>query len=276
MASRPGRLVLTIPTPSADGKYYSRYPAGNAPGVGGPPTIRQQNTNQWPGQSANGDPQSLTETLAMTSNVVAQNSLFVLLANYNLGGVGGACSITDSQSNTYTKIGQTDNDDPSANMSLYAFICPRLSASGALTLTGHWNQPEWQALLALEMTGLAASPVLAYNGRVQTAGSTTADSLTTNSVAGGSNLGIILAFSLNGTDQNLANSGGVGSPNTGTGWTAINSGVINWNGEENSFVGPACAAQYKTYASAMGTVTPTFTPKKAGESYVSIAVALSQ
>jgi hypothetical protein len=239
----------------------------------GLPAIVQEATNQWPGQNALGDPQSLTETLSLPGSITAGNFIVVLAANYNLGGTGGTVSMADNLGNTYTKRIQVDDDDPSANMSLYVFTCP-ITSGGSHTLTGTWNQPEWQALHIVELSGIASSSqYITSASNVQTAGGTTTDSLNSGALACGSVAGMVLAWCLNGTDQNLANGGGVGSPSVGTGLTGINSGIINWNGEENSFVGPACQPQYKT-SSSLGTVTPTWTPKKAGESYVSVGIAL--
>jgi len=242
------------------------------------PLIVQQATDRWPGQNTASPPdnsQSLTRTLILPNSITAGNSLVIFAAQYNLGGAGGTVSFTDSLGNTYPAAARrVDDDDSSANMSLYVFCMPRIVNPGACTLTATFAQLEWQALLALELSGLSASPILDSAGNVQTATATTADFLTTGTMAGGSNKGIVLGICLNGTDQNTANGGGVGSPDLGTGFTAINSGIINWSGWENSFVGPACACEYKTFSSAMGSVAATFTPKKAAESYVSLAIAL--
>jgi hypothetical protein len=201
--------------------------------------------------------------------------LVIFAAQYNAGGTGGTISLSDNRSHTYgSVIRRVDDDDPSANMSLYVFCLPRITTGGSLTLTGTFAQVEWQALFVMEVSGLLASPVLASASAVTTATGTTTDSLSGGSLVAGSNRGIVISVCLNGTDQNLANSGGVGSPNIGTGYTAINSGVINWNGEENSFVGPAAACEYKIFTGNIGTTSPTFTPKKAGESYMAVSVAL--
>jgi hypothetical protein len=270
-----GRLVCSIPQASSDGKYYAAYPNGDKPG--GLPAIVQQANAEWPGQNTASPPynsQSLTRTISLASPITVGNSLVIFAAQYNLGGAGSGFSIADDLGNSYPAYTRKiDNDDPSANMSLYVLVLPRITVGGTVTFTATFGQVEWQALFPLELSGLAASPILDSAGNVQTATTTAADFLTTGNLVCGANPGIMLALSLNGTDQNAANSGGVGSPNAGTGFTAINSGIINWHGVENSFVGPACQPEYLT-SSNLGTRAATFTSKKAAESYVQLGIAL--
>jgi hypothetical protein len=236
----------------------------------------QQADNQWPGQNANGDSQSLTNSVTLPSNVTVGNSLVVFVANYNLGGVGGTVTLSDNLGHTYAgTLRRVDDDNPNDNMSLYVFCLPRITTSGSLTLTATYPQLEWHGLFVMEVSGLISSPVLATASNVATANSTTANSLNAGTLAAGAHPGIIFAICLNGTDGNASLGGGVGAPSIGTGYTACNAGITNWNGEENSFVGPACATEYKVFTSNIGTVTPSFTPKKSGEGYVGISIALA-
>jgi hypothetical protein len=247
-----------------------------APPVSPPPAMVQQASNQWPGQSALGDPQSLTETLTMPGSVTAGNSIVVFALTYNLGQAGHTITITDSQGNTWSAASK-QVDDLVENLSWCVFCLPRLASSGSgYTITGHFDLLEWQGLWMTEWSNLAASPVIDANGRIQTAsgsGGALTDQLST-SLSGSTNTGVVIAVSHNTTDANTANGGGVGSPNTGTGWTSANAGIIDWNGEENTFVGPGGACEYTVYTAAMGTVTPTFSPKKGAENYCTIGIAL--
>ena len=252
-----------------------RWTASPTPSV---PTLVQQVNDRWPGQNTAAPPdnsQSLTRTIALPGNITAGNSIAILVCHFNTGvAPGGTVSFTDNLSNTFpAATGRVDDVDPSANMSVYAFFMPRITTGGAQTITATFPYLEWQSLLVMEWTGLANQAPLDWNGSVQTATATTADFLTTGNIAGGSSAGIFIGHCLNGTDQNTANGGGVGSPDVGTGFTAVNSGTTNWSGIENSFVGPACQPEY-LYSTNMGTRAMTYTPKKAAESYVSIGMAL--
>lgn len=242
------------------------------------PTLVQQATDRWPGQNTASPPdnsQSLTRTISLPGNITAGNSLIIQVCHFNSAtSPGGTVSFADNLSNTFpAATHRVDDLDASANMSLYLFFVPRITTGGAQTITATFPYLEWQSLLIMEWSGLANQAPLGFNGSVQTATTTTADFLTTGSIAGGANAGIFIGHCLNGTDQNTANGGGVGAPSVGTGFTALNSGTTNWNGVENSFVGPACQPEY-LYSTNMGTLAMTYTPKKAAESYVSIGMAL--
>jgi len=238
------------------------------------PAIVQQADNQWPGQSTVGDPQSLTETLTMPGSVTAGNSIVVFAETYNLGQTGHTITITDSQSNTWPAAARSI-DDLVENLSWFVFCLPRLSGSGTgYTITGHYDLLEWQSLFMVEMSNLDISPVIATNALIQNPANANVDSLNPGSLAGGTNRGIILAISQNTVDGNASLGGNVGAPNVGTGWSAINSGIVDWGGRENTYIGASTATEYKIFSSAMGTVTPTFTPKQSGERYCSIGIAL--
>lgn len=243
------------------------------------PGLIQQATDRWPGQNTAAPPdnsQSLTRTLTATSSVTAGNSIVVFGVTYNLGQTGHGITISDNQGNTWPASSKTV-EDLVENLTWCVFCLPRLASSGSgYTITATFSLLEWQGLWMTEWSNLASSPVIDANGRIQTAsgsGGALTDQLST-SLSGGSNTGVVIAVGHNTTDANAANGGGVGAPNTGTGWTNANSGIIDWNGLENEFVGPGGACEYLIYTSAMGTVTPTFSPKKGAENYCTIAIAL--
>jgi len=249
-----------------------------APPVIAPPALVQQIDDRWPGQNTAAPPdnsQSLTRTIALPSNITAGNSIVIQVCHFNSAtSPGGTVSFADNLGNTFpAAVGRVDDLDASANMSLYLFFMPRIATGGAQTITATFPYLEWQSLLIMEWSGLANQAPLDWNGSVQTATTTAADFLTTGNIVGGTNAGIFIGQCLNGTDQNTANGGGVGSPNVGTGFTPVNSGTTNWSGIENSFVGPACQPEY-LYSSNLGTRAMTYTSKKAAESYVSIGMAL--
>jgi len=242
------------------------------------PALVQQIDDRWPGQNTAPPPdnsQSLTRTIALPGNITAGNSIVIQVCHFNSAtSPGGTVSFADNLGNTFpAAVGRVDDLDASANMSLYLFFMPRITTGGAQTITATFPYLEWQSLLVMEWSGLANQAPLDWNGSVQTSTTTASDFLTTGNIVGGSNAGIFIGQCLNGTDQNTANGGGVGSPNCGTGFTAVNSGTTDWSGIENSFVGPACQPEY-LYSTNLGTRAMTYTAKKAAESYVSIGMAL--
>jgi hypothetical protein len=237
------------------------------------PAIIQQADNAWPGQSTAGDPQSLTETLTMPGSVTAGNSIVVFAVTFNLGQTGHTITITDNQGNTWPAASRSI-DDLTENLSWFVFCLPRLGSSGSYTITGHYDLLEYQSLFMMEISNLDVSPVIATNAQIQNPTNTTADQLTPGSLAGGTNQGIVLAISENTADGNSIFGTDVGSPNVGTGWTSINAGIVDWLGRENTHIGPSAATEYKLFTSAMGTVTPSFTPKLGSERFVTIAIAL--
>jgi hypothetical protein len=240
------------------------------------PAIIQQANDRWPGQSANGDSQSLTRTLTLPSSVTAGNSIVVFGITYNLGQTTHTIVMTDNQGNTWPAAAKKV-DDTTENLTWCVFCLPRLGSSGSgYTVTATFSLLEYQGLLVMEVSNLDASPVLDANGQVQVSsgtGGTLTDQVST-SLAGGANKGVVYSTCCNNSDGGPINGTDVGAPNIGTGWSAINSGIVDWNGEENTHVGPSTACEVKIFSSSMGTVTPTFSPKLAGERYLTMGIAL--
>jgi len=244
------------------------------------PTIVQQATDRWPGQNTAAPPdnsQSLTRTLSFANPVSSSNGIVLFGITYNLGQTGHGISITDNQGATWPTWSKRV-EDVVENLTWCVFCLPRIASSGSgYTITATFDLLEWQGIWMAEVNNLAASPVLDAQGQLQTAsgtGGALIDQLSTGTaLAGGTNRGIIFAVGHNTTDANAANGGGVGAPDIGTGWTAANSGIIDWNGLENEFVGPGGIVEYNTYTS-IGSITPTFSPKKGAENYISIGIAL--
>lgn len=244
----------------------------------GAPAIIQQNNAEWPGQNTAAPPyndQSLTRILATPGNVTSGNSIVVFACTYNLGQTGHNVTIADSQGNTWpAKSKQVD--DTVENLSWLVFCLPRLTASGAYSITATFDLLEWQSLWITEVSNLAASPVIDANGRVQTAsgsGGALTDQLSTT-LAGSTNTGIMLAVCHNTADGGPTLGTDVGLPNIGTGFTQANTGITNWHGVENSHDGFGAACISKVYSSAMGTLTPSFSPKLGSENYLTLGIAL--
>src|ERR1044071_1022871 len=186
------------------------------PVVPGTVSLVQQVNAEWPGQNTAPPPyndQSLTRTISLPNPITAGNSIVILVCHFNLGTTGQTVSFTDNLSNAFpAATRRVDDLDSSANMSLYAFFMPRITTGGSQTITAIFPYLEWQSLLIMEWSGLANQAPLDSNGSVQTATTTANDFLTTGNIVAGSNAGILIGHCLNGTDQNAANGGGVGSP----------------------------------------------------------------
>lgn len=235
--------------------------------------VRQSNFGSWPGQSALGDPQSLTQTLTLPLNVLAGSALVLFATDSNGGNPGPSISLSDTLSNSYSQKQKIDDTLSSGWQSTYAYVVQNTSA-GALTLTATYGNVEWQGLMLLEIANVPASCYLGVNGNLQTGyTATTTDGITSNTIAGGGVRAILLGFGMALGDQGVPNGGsGLGRPNAGTGFSTV-SEIWNWHGEENTSNAPAAIVTYKNYSS-MGTVAATFTGTGGTDDYSSIAIAL--
>ena len=219
---------------------------------GGGPTLRQFAQVATPGDGQ-------TTQQVTLANVLAGSAVVVFVTEYNIGGsppgsaTPSAITVTDTAGNTYALLDVINCYPPSSDLqAVMSFWCPDVPAASSLTITATYVGLEWQGVLAVEVSGVPASPTMSHGGNYVTgavAGST--DAIVGPGVAVGAVPTLVLAMSMD-------SAGLMGNPLAGTGYTD-KAEVWNWLGAEGSANWTETILETKTTSSA-GTVTPTFTP----------------
>jgi hypothetical protein len=221
--------------------------------------VRQSIFNNWPGQSANGDPQNTNQSLTLPSNVLATSALVVFGTLSNGGSVVAAPTLNDTLNGAgYTKLEQTDDTNSVGWQSTFLFYLPN-SLAGAYRLDVVFANVEWQGIAVLEVTNVPAAPLIDHKS-AKTLGytATTTDDLSSGVLAGAGNKAILIGLGQTLGDASVLNGGsGLGRPNKGTNFTTLLE-VWNDNGEENTSFAPTGLIETQFFAS-MGNVAATFT-----------------
>lgn len=282
-----GTAAIVEPADTASG---SSPPVGSAAitesaealaGIGsaGPsvPTLRQSVFNNWPGQSALGDPQSLTQSLTLPSAVLPGSTMVLVGTLSNGGAVVASPTYSESGDGTWgsgTKLQQIDDTGQLQSMFLH---CLQNTAGGWNVLNITFANFEWQGAYLQEWVNVPAASVIASTKNLQSGiTATTTDLITSTGVAGAGAVAILLGFSAVTGDNNIANGGsGQGRPLVGTGFSGIDDpGVWNDHGEENTSTSPVMRVESQFFSSGMGTVAATFTGTGGTDSYASFGLAL--
>lgn len=223
-----------------------------------PAFIRQSVSNNWPGQP--GDPQSLTQSVALPSAVLAGSTIVVFGTQENLGTLIAAPTLSDTLNGAaYTLREKTDDiDSPDGLLSGYTWYLPN-TAAGSYTLNLTYAHLEWQGVVVLEVSGVPAASLIGSNS-AQSNGftSTTADALSSGTIVGGGQKAILIGMGQSIADFGVANAGsGLGRPEHGTNFTTV-AEVWNLGGREGTSLAPSTMIESQNFAS-MGTVAATFT-----------------
>lgn len=240
-----------------------------------PPTtafVRQYVFNNWRGQNALGDPQSLTQAVALPSSVLAGSTIAVFSTLSNGGATGTPPGLTDTPNGAaYTLLEQVD--DIAQLQSLFLQM-KQNSAAGAYALNLVFANVEWQGVAVLEIANVPAASLIAHASNLQTGVTSTAtDLITSTAVAGAGNKALLIGHGQSTADSSVANGGsGLGRPNHGTGFSTV---IEIWNllGGENTSNAPSALIEAQSFAS-MGNVAATFTGTGGTDNLGTIAFAV--
>ena len=198
----------------------------------------------------------------MAAATLAGSTIYVVFTEPNCcsGGDGTPVYITDSQGNTYTQLDQID--DLVASQTVVHFAAYNIKG-GALTVNATFNTNDFIGMVAVEISGVTAAPLIAHKGNLQTVSGTTANSITSGNLAGGSNPAILVAVS-----SNTSENSNPAAPLASTGFTSGGS-FWNWNGYQGTPNAPGTTLESKVLSSP-GSVAATFSPP-GSDNYITVA-----
>lgn len=244
--------------------------------VGGQAFVRQSIGNNWPGQSALGNPQSTTQSVTLPLPVLTGSTMVLTGTLSNGGSVVASPTYSDAANGTWSSGTKLQQLDDTANLQSMFFHCLQNSQGGWTTLNILFANVEWQGVYLQELVNVPTASLIASAKNLQSGISAiTADLITSTAVAGAGNKALLLGFSAVTGDNSVANGGsGLGHPLAGTGFTSLDE-VWNDNGEENTSFAPLMRVESQFFAS-MGNVAATFTVAGTGtgtDSYANFAAA---
>lgn len=265
--SVPGHLVVSIPKASADGKYYSNYPNGDAPV--GPISVRQ---TVWMSLAT----YAFQPYQVLLPGVLPGSLIYVQTAWPNDAGTTFPFSnwiVYDSnggQGSPYTKIGERD-DTAGADSESYAHYYLANSAGGDLTVS-FYDTLAFEGG-RLQYIGVTAHEIINANrstplvGHFET-GPTGYSGTTLDSITGAITNTAAPALLIAGCGSN-AGTAPSAAPNAGSGFTDLGA---QWNflGDSEKWIRSQCKRVTNT-ASQNLTFTPTGT-----DQYMMIAAAFKE
>ena len=211
------------------------------------------------------DNSSVTFTKVTTKG----NTIWVAATVSDYGGTH-AITVTDSQNNTYHELNQ-GNDKAPGSQSVAQFYASNV-LGGADTVTVNWSADNYKGVLAAEIAGVTASPLVGNTVDIQDGNlASGSDNVTSNGIsvssAGTPSLLVALTMDTDGGGSDTGGSGFCAVP-PGTGFVQVTQ-LWNW-----SAVGqPACnlaTVETKTVTGS-GNVAGSFTTSHLSDPYVTVA-----
>lgn len=236
-----------------------------APSLGGSAAfIRQFTDLTASGQTGFPPAQNISRSISFPSNLLAGSTILIFATQSNGAGIGGTISWSDSYGSSYALLQQVDDDQTPDWQSTYLYAAYNVPG-GACTLNATFAVLIWQGIVAIEVAGVLAAPLVTSNKSQQNGVGTGANLITVAGLAGGSSPAIIIGGVSTGSDAN-------GAPNHGTGFTEYLKDW-NWGGAEGTPNLPSFELESK-FSSNPGTTAVTWTAAGAGDDYNAIGVIL--
>ncbi len=179
-----------------------------------------------------------------------------------------AVTVTDSQHNTYHQLNQ-GNDPAPGSQSVAQFYAANI-AGGADTVTVNWGADNYKGVLAAEIAGVTASPLLGNSVNIQDGGmASSSNNLTskTISVASSPTPSLLVALTMD-TDGGGSDTGGTGfcAVPAGSGFTLV-AQLWSWSPAGQA----ACnLATFETETTSAGSVAGSFTTAHDSDPYVTV------
>jgi hypothetical protein len=197
------------------------------------------------------------------------NTIWVAATVSDYGGIH-AITVTDSQNNTYHELNQ-GNDKAPGSQSVAQFYASNV-LGGADTVTVNWSADNYKGVLAAEIAGVTASPLVGYTVDIQDGNlASRSDNVTSNGIsvssAGTPSLLVALTMDTDGGGSDTGGSGFCAVP-PGTGFTQVTQ-LWNWSATGQ----PACnlaTLETKTVTGS-GNVAGSFTTTHQSDPYVTVA-----
>lgn len=241
-----------------------RFPQNGPPAGGGSPAIRQSIDLTASGQAGFPPSQSVNRSVSFPLALLAGSTILIFATQSNSAGIGGTIGWTDSYGSSYALLQQVDDDQTPDWQSTYLYAAYNVPG-GACTLNATFAVLIWQGIVAIEVSGVAAAPLVTSGKSQQNGVGAGANAITVSGLAGGSNSAIIIGGCSTGSDAN-------GAPSHGTGFTEYQKDW-NWGGAEGTPDLPSFELEWKVSANP-GTTAVSWTAAGAGDDYNSIGVIL--
>ncbi|MGO8855105.1 MAG: hypothetical protein ACLQO1_05270 [Steroidobacteraceae bacterium] len=208
-------------------------------------------------------------SVTFTQVTTKGNTIWVAATVSDYGGTH-TITVTDSQNNTYHELNQ-GNDKAPGSQSVAQFYASNI-LGGADTVTVNWSADNYKGVVAAELAGVTASPLLGHAADVQDGNlASGSDSVSSTGMAVSSSgaPALLVALTMD-TDGGGSDTGGTGfcAVPAGTGFTQVTQ-LWNWSAAGQ----PACnlaTLETKTVAGS-GNVAGSFTTTHPSDPYVTVA-----
>jgi hypothetical protein len=196
------------------------------------------------------------------------NAIWVAATVSDYGGIH-TITVTDSQHNTYYALNQENDSRPGAQT--VAHFYAENVVGGADTITVNWAADNYKGIVAAEVAGVKASPLVGNSGRIQDGGMTNAaDNVGTGAIAvpaaATSALVLSLTMDTNGGGSDIGGSGNCALP-PGTGFTQV---IQFWNWAPAGQAACNLATLETKTVAAAGNVAGTFTTVHPADPYLTV------
>ncbi len=199
------------------------------------------------------------------------NAIWIAATVSDYGGTH-TITVTDSQNNTYYELNQANDTQPGAQ-SLAQFYAENIRG-GSDTITVNWTSDNYKGVVAAEIGGIAASPLVGHSVQIQDGKLVSAsDNVSSNtiSVPSGKTPALIIALTMD-TDGGNSDTGGSGycAVPVGTDYALITQ-LWNWSPGGR----PVCnlaTLETRTITSSSG-VAGAFTTSHLSDPYVTVSAA---
>ncbi len=210
-------------------------------------------------------------SVAFAKATAAGDAIWVAATVSDYGGIH-SITVTDSQHNTYYALNQENDGRPGAQ-SVAHFYAENI-VGGADTITVNWGADNYKGVIAAEIAGVKASPLVAHGANLQDGGITGSKD---NVVSGGMmvppNAGptLILALTMD-TDGGGSDIGGTGNCALPPG-TAFTQVIQLWNWAPSGQSACNLATLETRTVTAAGAAPGTFTTSHNSDPYITVAAA---
>jgi hypothetical protein len=208
-------------------------------------------------------------SVTFTSTTTKGNAIWVAATVSDYGGVH-AISVTDSQNNVYHALGQV-NDQAPGSQSLAQFYAQNI-AGGSDTITVNWTSDNYKGVVAAEIAGVTASPLVGSSVNIQDGGLASAsDNISAHgiSIVSGDAPSLVVALTMD-TDGGGSDVGGTGfcAVSAGTGFTQV---AQFWSWSPTGAAACNLATLETMKVSVAGTAAGEFTTPHLSDPYTTVA-----